>query len=218
MTAGRKIPALVRERGFTLLETMIVIGLTTLIAVGIVAGLLEGLDTLETLTNTQSVEFGHQRAMSSFMKDVQAATWFYNGTVNAEGGGLALRDTVSPFELTLGYSGPDGVETWVRYRTRPGVFSGETYLMRTVVTSDGLNQGTSIMSTGVAGIEFSLLDENGEFTDRFPKARQIIMTLSVNIGGSTVRREYDVFMRNPSLGMKEPPGDFDDIENAFFKK
>lgn len=219
MTGRVEILKRTRERGFTLIESVIVIGLTALIAVGIVAGLLEGLDTLHTVTDTQGVEFQHQRAMNQFVEDAQAATWFFNGTaVEEEGEGETNRTTVSAYVLIMGYSGPNGDETWIRYHTRPGPFTGETYLIRTIVTSSGDNQGSTILATGVSNLMFDYLDAAGEVTDQIPEVRRIIMLLAVNIGGTSVQREYDVTMRNPNYGVREPVGDFDEIETDYFRK
>jgi len=208
-----------RERGFTLIESVIVIGLTTLIAVGIVAGLLEGLDTLHTVTDTQGVEFQHQRAMNQFVEDAQSATWFYNGAAMVEEGeGETNRTTVSAYILIMGYPGPGGDEVWIRYHTRPGPFTSETYLVRTVITTSSDNTGSTILATGVSNLMFDYLDADGEITDQIPDVRRIIMQLSVNIGGSSIQREYDVTMRNPNYGVREPIGDFDEVETDYFRK
>ena len=213
-----KIQRRYREKGFTLIESLIVVGLTALIAVGIVAALLEGLDTLHTVTDTQSVEFGHQKAMNMFIQDIHAATWFYNGTVHDEGGAEVLRETPSPFYLVMGYPGPENDEIWVRYKVRPGIFTGENYLMRTVLTKSGVDEGTNLVTTGVANLEFEYLDSDGRITENLPDVHSITMILSINIGGSTTQREYQVVMRNPNMGVREPTGDFDDIETKHINK
>jgi type II secretory pathway pseudopilin PulG len=213
-----KIQRKLSEKGFTLIEALVVVGLTTMISVGIIAALLEGLDTLHTITDTQSVEFGHQRAMTMFIDDVQAAKWFYNGTQTHGDGSTVLRDTMAPFELTLGYPGSGGDEIWVRYSIQYGAFTRETYLLRTVMTKSGLNQGTTIVTSGVANLFFNYFDEGGTFTDKISEVWRIQMVLSVNFGGTTQQREYDVSMRNTNEGVGVPPGDFDDFETLFFKK
>ncbi|MFH1677112.1 MAG: hypothetical protein ABIC40_08815 [bacterium] len=206
------------ERGFTLLETLLVVGLTTLIAVGVIAGLVEGLDTLSGITDAQNVEFGHQRAMELYVGDVQAAQWFYSGTVHSESGSVILRDTLNPYFLAIGYPGPDGDEIWVRYRTRPGVLSGETYLIRTVVSDNPALNGSSVITTGVANLEFIFYDQDGLWTDQANVVRRIDMVLSINAGGATIQRDYDVTMRSPNRGVKDPVGDFDEIENEALEK
>ena len=214
----RKNKKYTNERGFTLLETLLVVGLTTLIAVGVVAGLVEGLDTLGSITDAQNVEFGHQRAMELFVGDVQAAQWFYSGTVHSESGSVILRDTMNSYYLALGYPGPDGYEVWVRYRTRPSGLSGETYLIRTVVSDNPVLNGSSIITSGVANLEFVYYDGDGDTTDQAPDVRSIDMILSINIGGATIQRDYDVTMRSPNRGVKDPIGDFDEIENEALEK
>lgn len=219
MTGRKDILMPSRERGFTLIESVIVIGLTTLIAVGIVAGLLEGLDTLHTVTDTQGVEFQHQRAMTRFVEDVQAATWFYSGTyAEEEGEGEISRPTVSPSELIIGYPGPNDDEVWIRYSTKAGPRTEELYLLRTVVTESNLNQGSTILSTGVSNLEFDYRDAENEFTDQIAEVRRVIMALTVNIGGTTIRREYDVTVRGINHGVREPPGDFEEVEDEYFRK
>jgi len=213
-TSGRA-----RERGFTLLESVIVVGLSALLAVGIVAGLLEGLETLHSIADAQSIDYGHQRAMRVFLQDVQAATWFYNGTVHDEESEAEVpRLTASPYVLILGYPGPDGGEVWVRYKVRFGPFSEESYLMRTVLTTDGEGDGTTHLTTGVANLGFSYATKAGESTDQIPEIGRVAMALSINIGGATVQRIYEATMRNPNLGVKEPPGDFDGIETGELTK
>jgi hypothetical protein len=205
------------EAGFTLIEALVVVALTTLISVGIIAALLEGLDTLHTITDTQSVEFGHQRAMTMFTDDVQSAKWFYNGTTTS-GGSEVLRDTVAPFELTLGYPGSDGDEIWIRYSIQYGAFTRETYLLRTVLTNSGSNQGSTIVTSGVANLLFNYFDESGAFTNTIADVARIQMVLSINFGGTTEQREYEIALRNTNEGVKTPPGDFDELETVFFKK
>jgi type II secretory pathway pseudopilin PulG len=206
-----------RERGFTLLEAVLVIGLTSLIAVGVVAGLLEGLDALGQITDTQSAEFGHQKVMEQFTKDIQSATWFSNGTVTAEGGTQDVNGTTSPFAIVLGYPGQYGEEVWVRYHIRYGTFSGGTYLVRTYATTDGL-EGMSILTPGVSNLMFNYFDEAGDFTDVIAEVKKVEMTLSVNMGGTTVQRMYGVVLRNANGGPKVAPMDFDAIETKYFKK
>jgi type II secretory pathway pseudopilin PulG len=206
------------EKGFTLIETVLVVGLSTLIAVGVIAGLLEGLDTLNNIVDTQSIEFSHQRAMNAFMEDIQSAKWFYNGTVHDESGGEVLQPTTNPFILILGYPGPNSEEIWVRYSVRYGSFTRESYLMRTVLTSTGAGDGSSILASGVANLGFNFYGEDGNFTDQLPDVRRVAMTLSINIGGPTVQRIYDYALRNPNDGLRVPPGDFDSFEEVHFKK
>lgn len=206
------------EKGFTLIEGLLVVGLTTLIAVGIVAALLEGLDTLHTVTDTQSVEFGHQRAMNLFVDDVQQATWFYNGTLRLGDGTDILRDTTAPFEVTMGYPGPDGDEIWVRYSVQYGAFTRESYLLRSVMTNSGVDQGVSIVTSGVSNLFFNYFDEDGTFSDKIDEVNRVQMVLAINFGGATIQREYDVSLRNTNQGVNVPPGDFDDFETLYFKK
>lgn len=207
----------IRERGFTLVEALIVIGLTTLIAVGVVAGLLEGMDTIHQLTDSQTVAFGHQRVMQEFTKDVQAATWFYNGTTHDTSGTVILYEIANPYEIILGYPGPDGEEVWVRYRVRYGSFTGESYLVRTMATSSG-QTGMTILTTGVANLGFTYFNKEGVITDKLSDVKKIQMTLSLNVGGATEQRLYDVTMRNVNEGVKVAPYDFDEIENEEIEK
>jgi type II secretory pathway pseudopilin PulG len=218
MRRSLKIFARSSEKGFTLLESLIVVGLTSLLAIGVVAAYMEGLDTLQNVTDTQSVEFGQQRAMLAFMDDVHAATWFYNGTVPNEGGGEVLRPNTNPFYLIVGYPGPDGDEVWVRYKIRYGSFSFENYLMRTVLTSSGADEGSTILTTGVSNLEFYYYTAEGKFTDQIEEVAKVVMVLSINVGGTTVQREYEAALRNPNMGAKDPPGDFDEVETANFVK
>jgi len=201
------------ERGFTLMESLLVVGLTTLIAVGIVVGFMEGLDTLHTLTDSQNVEFGHQKVMDYFISDVHSATWFYNGSTHDEDGTDILNETANTYYLIMGYRGPNGVDYWIRYKVKPGVFTGETYLMRTVVTSTGEDEGTTFVATGISNLEFTYYDENGEWTDQLPDVRKVQMTLALTSGGATLNRDYSVSMMNPNMGVMEPPGDFNDVES-----
>jgi hypothetical protein len=188
-----------------------------------VIGLMEGLDALRQITSEQSSGFAQQRAMNAFMSDVQAATWFYNGETHDETGAMVLNETASPYVLTLGYPGPDGDEIWVRYRARSGVFyswTGETqtYLVRTVISASGLEEGSTIIATGVANLLFDYEDQSGGLADFIPDTQTIGMTLSIDINGSAVRREYIATMRNPNQGVKYPPGDFDEVESDYFSK
>jgi type II secretory pathway pseudopilin PulG len=212
-----------RERGFTLLEALLVVGLTTLVTVGLVAGLLEGLDALHEITDMQGVDFGHQKAMRQFTRDVQAATWFYGGTVHSESdpsGPEVPSEATRPHDLVMGYAGPDGNEVWVRYRTRGGSFSsiGETYLVRTVLCDNPAYEGSSVIGRGVANLFFTYYDADGKEVFRLPEIRRIRMTLSLATGGAALQREYDVTMRNPNLGVKSPRGDFDAVEDQNFLK
>jgi len=213
----RKIVGNRRERGFTLVESLLVIGLTTLIATGVVAGLLEGMDALHEMTDRQTVEYGHQRAMQLFIGDVQSAQWFYNGTVHDESGATVPRDEGNLNELLMGYTGPDGEDIWIRYRVRFGAFSGETYLVRTLWSSAG-EEGLTLLSTGVANLEFNYFDIDDNITDKLSTVRRIQMTLSVNVGGATVRRIYEAVMRNKNEGVKVVPVDFNEIESKYFNK
>lgn len=207
-----------RQKGFTLIEGLLVVGLTTMIAVGIVAVFLEGIDTLHIITDTQSVEFGHQRALTLFLNDVHSATWFYNGTQKLSDGTDVPRETATTFSLIIGYPGPDNDEIWIRYHIRYGTFTGESYLTRTVLTASGYKQGTSIVSTGVANLEFNFFKDDGTFTDRLDQIKKIQMVLSLNTGGTTVQREYEASLRNQNQGVRTPPGDFDELETLLFKK
>jgi len=207
-----------REKGFTLLESLIVVSLTTMLAIGVVAAFMEGLDTLHEVTDTQSVEFGHQRTMNLYMDDVHSAVWLYNGFITDEGGAEVLRTNTNPFFLVVGYPGPDGDNVWVRYKVRTGSFSFETYLVRTVLTSSGVDEGTSMLTTGVSNLQFRYYDSDGMFTDVIEEVSHVVMVLSVNVGGVTVTREYEAAMRNPNLGAREPSGDFDEVETAYFVK
>lgn len=200
------------ERGFTIVETLIVVGLSTLITVGIIMGLLEGLDTLHEITDTQNTEFGHQRAMNVFLSDVQSARWFYNGEVHEEGGGTVLNKTAPANLLIMGWEGPDGDEIWVRYKTRPGALTGELYLVRTVVSASGDEEGSTIVATGIANLLFNYEREDGTFTDQLPEIHRIGMGLGINVGGATVHRGYVGTMRNINRGVREPPADFDEVE------
>ena len=218
---GRPDISISREKGFTLIESVIVLGLTTLITVGIVAALLEGLDTLHTVTDTQNVEFAHQRAMNAFTEDAQSATWFWGGTVHEdEEGGSVPSATASTFYITFGWPGPGGEEVWVRYHTRTGSLAvePETYLVRTLLTSSGTEDGSTILATGVSNLEFSYLDADDLDTVLIAEIRRIVMSLTVNAGGTTLRREYEVTMRNPNHGVKEPVGSFDELEDTLFNK
>ncbi len=217
------------ERGFTLVETLLVVGLTTLIAAGIVAGLLEGLGALNRMTNDQNVQFGHQCVMNQFISDVQSAVWFYNEETHDETGAMVLRETTNPLYLILGYPGPDGEEIWVRYKVRYGVFIlkygtfiRESYLMRTVVVvrENGTikEQGTTSLTSGIANLMFDYADSEGNFTDQLPEVKRISMTLSIERGGTIVQREYIATLRNPNGGVKFPPGDFADVEAESFGK
>lgn len=213
------------ERGFTIVETLIVVGLSTLITVGIIMGLLEGLDTLHEITDAQSTEFGHQRAMTVFLSDVQSARWFYNGEVHDEGGGTILRQTANMNYLIMGWEGPDGDEIWVRYKIRSASFvyiSGtrilEQYLMRTVVSASGDEEGSTIVATGIENLMFNYEQQDGTFTDQIPEIHRIGMSLGINVGGATVLREYVATMRSTNGGVREPPGDFDEVEVEFFLK
>jgi len=175
------------------------------------------LDTLHEITDRQTVEFGHQRALELFTTDVQSATWFYNGETHSPSGDLILRDTPNPYVLILGYDGPDGEEVWVKYGTRVGVLSGETYLTRTAVIGS-VDQGMSLLSTGVANLEFTYFDQDGNITSKLTEVRKIQMTLSVNVGGATVQRIYEASMRNPNLGLRTPTVDFEEIETTELRK
>lgn len=218
MQIYRKILDRSRQKGFTLVEALLVVGLTTLIAVGIVAVFLEGIDTLHIITDNQSVEFGHQRALTLFLNDVHSATWFYNGTQKLSDGTDVPRETATTFSLIFGYPGSDSDEIWVRYHIRHGTFTGESYLTRTVLTASGHDQGTSIVSTGVANLEFNFFKDDGSFTDRLDQIQKIQMILSLNTGGTTVQREYEASLRNQNQGVRTPPGDFDELETLLFKK
>ncbi len=219
MLNRKKILKHSREKGFTLLESMVVLGLVTLIGVGIVTALLEGVDTLGEITDAQNVEFGHQRAMNMFLPDVHSATMFFNDYVAQESGGEIPRDTTNPFFLIMGWEGPDGRQIWVRYRAKTGNWAqGETYLMRTVMTSDGVDEGTEILATGVSNLEFLYYDEEGNFTDLIAEIDMIVMVLSLTSRGATVQREYGVALRKTNIGAVEPPGDFSELENPLFTK
>jgi len=208
-----------REKGFTLLESLIVVGLVTLIAIGIVTALLEGVDTLGEITDAQNVEFGHQRAMNMYLSDVHSANMFFNSYVTQESGESIPRDTTNPFVLIMGWEGADGRDIWVRYKVRPGSFSyTESYLMRTVITSDGVCEGTEIIATGVSNLEFFYYDRDGLFTDQLAEIHRIVMILSLTSRGATVQREYEATLRNTNSGVVEPPGDFDEIEAPEFTK
>jgi len=215
----QKIFPVTRERGFTLVEAVIVAGLTTLITVGVVAGLIEGLDALHEMTDQQSVEFGHQRTMQSFMADAQAATWFSNtlSTVHDESGALVSRDATEPFSLVLGYPGPDDEEIWVRYGVTSGTASTDSYLVRAMCTSTG-RDGITILTPGVARLEFNYYDSDGNITDTLSKVSRISMVLSLTVGGATEQREYFVAMRNPNMGVQIPPADFNDVVSRHFRK
>jgi len=208
----KKILKLRTERGFTLLESLLVVGLSTLVAAGVVIGLMEGMDVLNEITDQWSVDHGHQRVSMEFMDDIHNAVWMYNGTVHDDGGGLVFRQTASPNVLILGYPTNDGDEIWIRWSVRPGAFSREDYLVRTVMTSSSSNQGTSILSSGMANFQLSYFDVDGTATDQIPEISLVEMTASININGATVQRAYTAALRNGELGIKEPPGDFDDIE------
>jgi len=222
MTGSRNIRRFSRQRGFTLLETLIVVGLTAMIAVGIVAALIEGLDTLQTVADTQAVEFRHQRIMNTFMTDVKNATWFYNGTTHDGGGTEVPRTNTSSRELMLGYEGPEGSEIWVRYRTRPGYFRledhVETYLMRTVLADTFPGDGSSYMASGIANLEFEYFDADGNFEYDLSQVKRIIMTISLVSGGTTIERSYEAVLRNRNMGVRTPPRDFNDVENEFLNK
>jgi len=200
------------------MEALIVVGLSTLITVGVVIGLLEGMGALSKITTDYDIEYGHQRAMSSFMRDVQAAQWFYNGEVHNEMGSLVLNETASPYDLVLGYPGPDGDEIWIRYRSRAGALPTRlgfvrNYLIRTVISTSGLEEGATLLAVGVTDLQFNYENVNRTFTDRIPDIYSVGMTLSLDINGTLVRREYVAVMRNPNLGPKLPPGDFNEIES-----
>lgn len=210
-----------RERGFTLMEALLVVGLTTLVTVGIVAALLEGLDALHEVTDMQSVDFGHQKAMRLLTSDVQAATWFYAGTVHSEEdpeGPEIPSENTRPYDLILGYPGPDGNEVWVRYRTKAGAFTLDTYLVRTVLCDNPEYEGTSVVARGIANAFFTYFDAEGKEVFKLPEIHRVRLTLSVETGGAALQREYDVTMRNPNLGVKTPPGDFDDVETQYYLK
>lgn len=207
-----------RQKGFTLIEGLLVVGLTTMIAVGIVAVFLEGIDTLHIITDNQSVEFGHQRALTLFLDDIHSATWFYNGTQKLSDGTDVPRETSTSFSLTFGYPGSDDDEIWIRYHIMFGTFTAETYLIRTVLTASGYDQGTSIVATGVSNIEFNYFGDDGGFTERLDQIRKVQMVLSINIGGTTVLREYEASLRNQNQGIRTPPGDFDELETLLFRK
>jgi type II secretory pathway pseudopilin PulG len=208
-----------RERGFTLVESVIVMGLTTLITVGVIAGLLEGLDALHQITDQQGVEFGHQQAMQTFMSDVQAAEWFANtaSTVHDESGLLIPRDATEPFAIILGYTGPNGDPTWVKYVARPGVFSGETYLLRVMYTDSG-SEGVTILSPGVNKLQFSYFDADGNTTTLLSNLASISMILDLQVGDAIQQREYLVSLRNKNLGVQAPARDFNDIISKYFRK
>lgn len=208
----------ISQAGFTLFESMIVIGLTSLVAVGIVMGLMEGMNVLTDINDTWTVENGHQRVQSAFLGDVQSAVWFNNGEVHDNGGNIVLRDTPSATFIALGYPTDDGDEVWIRYQARPGTFSEETYLMRTIITASGVEEGSTILSTGIAKLDFLYFDENGAITDKISRIKRIRMTLSINVRGATVQREYEATLRNPNGGPHEIPGDFNNIETASFTK
>jgi type II secretory pathway pseudopilin PulG len=213
----KKIFSSSRERGFTLIEIILVAGLTTLISVGVVAGLVEGLNALNDITDQQSVEFGHQRAMQLFTSDVQAATWFCNteSTTHDESGTVILRDATEPYTLTMGHPGEDNVEEWVQYTVRPGIMTGQDYLLRVKATDVGTD-GMSIMSTGIAKCTFEYYDSDGNITDTLSKVDRITMILSVSIGGTTEEKQYFAKMRTPNLGVKSPPVDFNDVISKYF--
>jgi type II secretory pathway pseudopilin PulG len=210
--AGRR-----SERGFTLVESLLVIGLTTLVTAGVVAGLLEGMDALRQMTDRQTAEYGHQRAMQMFVNDVQSAQWFYNGTVHDESEATVPRDQANQNDLLMGYTGPDGEDVWIRYRVKFGAFSGESYLCRTLWSSAG-EEGLTLLSSGVANLEFNYLDSDGGFTDVLSSVKRIRMTLSVDIAGSSVLRVYEAVMRNGNEGVKVVPVDFNEIESKYFNK
>jgi type II secretory pathway pseudopilin PulG len=213
----KKIFSKSRERGFTLIEIILVAGLTTLISIGVVAGLIEGLDALNDITDQQSVEYGHQRTMQLFDSDVQAATWFCNteSTVHDEGGNVILRDATEPFTLTMGHPGEDGVEEWVQYTVRPGIMTGQDYLLRVKANNAG-SDGLSILTSGVARLSFNYYDSDGNITDTLSKVDRIAMLLSLSIGGTTIERQFFATMRSPNLGVTSPPVDFNDVISKNF--
>jgi hypothetical protein len=205
------------QRGFTLIEAILVVGLTSLIAVGVVGALMEGLGSLQQITDRQGIDFGHQNSIERFTEDIQAATWFNNGIVSSEGGGSTLSGTTNPFSLIMGYPGPDGEEVWIRYSVRLGAFTRESYLLRTIATTSGL-EGMTILTPGVANLAFNYFDKDGNFTDVISEVKKVQMVLSLEIGGTTVQRMYEVNMRNPNGGAKLTPFDFDEIDSKYFKK
>jgi type II secretory pathway pseudopilin PulG len=215
----------VRERGFTLIESVIVMGLTTLITVGVIAGLLEGLDALHTMTDQQAVEFGQQQAMQTFMADVQAAQYFANtaSTVHDESGLLIPRDATEPYAIQLGYMGADGHNTWVKYQAQLGM-NGEHYLIRAnyaepLPTDTGpIKEGVTVLTPGVVRLEFNYYDADGNTTNLLSALNQISMVLDLQIGDAIVEKEYLVTLRNKNLGTQEPPVDFNDLVSKFFRK
>ena len=206
-----------RERGFTLLESLLVIGLSTLISVGLIAGLIEGLDSLHQMTDRQTIESGQQQAMQAFMSDVQAAEWFNNSTVQDETGSNVLNGVADPYGLVLGYTGPDGEDVWVRYHVRPAPTSNNSYLVRTMMSS-GADQGVTSLASDVVNCQFTMTDQDGNFTDQLNSARQVAMLLTLQIGAQTVQRTYGAVMRNANVGVKGNPPDFNSIENDYFSK
>ena len=199
------------EKGFTLLESMIAVGLTTLVSIGLIVGLLEGMEVLTQVTDNMSVDHGHQRIMSRFMDDIHQAVWFNNGEVHNDSGALVLNETASIDHLDFGYPTSDGEEVWVRYGLHRSPFSGEIYLMRTVLSTSGLDQGATYLATGVSNLVFDYFNESGISTSNIPEIRSVQMTISLNAGGATIRRLYEASLRNENKGVKIVPGDFQDI-------
>jgi len=225
MTGRRDIRNYRSERGFTLFETLLVVALTTMIGVGIVAALFEGMDTLQTVTDTQNVEFAQQRIMTAYMDDIKNATWFYNGTTHDEAGNVIPGTYPNASELILGYEGPEGNEVWIRYKSKPGIFEDtrpeietETYLRRTVINEGPPGDGSSYLAVGIANLAFEYYDADGLFASDLTEVKRIVMTVSITSGGSVLERSYEGVLRNENLGVRTPPGDFNEIESDFAVK
>jgi len=206
------------------METLIVVALTTMIGVGIVAALFEGMDTLQTVTDSQNVEFAQQRIMTAYMDDIKNASWFYNGTTHDENGNVIPSTYPDASELILGYEGPEGNEVWIRYMSKPGVFLNslgeidDTYLRRTVINDGPPGYGSSYLAVGVANLAFEYYDADGLFTSDLTKVKRIVMTVSITSGGSVLERSYEGVLRNENLGVRTPPRDFTEIESDFAVK
>jgi hypothetical protein len=198
-----------KQRGFTLLEAAVASSLAALILIALYVALGEGMDISRDVAKQQDTDRSLNNILLRFGEDIRSAQYFYAGTVSTVDGGTTLDPTPKPREITFAVSRNDGSLAWLKYELIPGIFTGDTYLIRLSDLEDPTLLSLTYVAHDVADLDFYYYDTAGVETSDLTEAVAVELVIVIDSGVAVKRRDFYFKLRNQNKGLMAPPWDFD---------
>jgi prepilin-type N-terminal cleavage/methylation domain-containing protein len=202
------------QKGFTLLETVVAVGIGAFVLVTLYVAFAQGVDISRDVIMQQDADRSLNNASVRFGDDMRGAVYFWSGVTTDENDAEVLDKNTLPREVTFVILRSDHTTAWVKYELAEGILTDDTYLVRLSDYETPGQLALTYVAQNVANLLFIYYDADGRETADLTQVAAVDMVLTIDTGVATKERNIYVKLRNENLGLMIPSYDFESERDA----